>query len=920
MKNKRSVLAVIMLLTFAVTGAEIFREDFNDPTADWEIVNHLEKLSIDVGEVSSECALRIRMTNENCDTAWKMESRAFPVQSGEGIELRIRAKGETSTDVATLTSRYSSRIRFFSRKGSKVVRELPFGYSCAPNEWRETVWRGTVPSGADSARIQIGLDSPNVKKDTAGISISSIVLSNMTAKVERWSKVPRKREVMKASDGRMCVRADGMAMVDGKPFFPLGLYSVRPCAVNGGDVDAAMAEIKQKGFNFAHTYAAPGAEREAFFNAADKYGVRVMVAPGNDANAKSVPDSEEAVAYGRKRQSLLAWYIGVDTSGHQTGDGAYSRRRRLREMDATHLTAQADSAWADSYGPFVHCTDIFLPEIYPVKKKEVAGTEVAEVAKDMAIVKNNIRDGGDAQKCVWAALQQFAGWSDWRRFPSREELWATAYAAIIHGARGLVWYTYAGSKRGRGAKDDPEKWRELCELVLELSQRMDVLVAPDSREQPSVIVAEGPSRDALRQPSVSCLLKDAPNGKFLLAVNSATNAVRAYIGVKAGGMMVNLPPYGVYAGAFKPVVRNEWRIGDFGARDDGKVHTRSIQCAIEAARIAGGGTVVVPKGTFISGALFFRRGVNLRIDRGGILKGSTEILDYPLMKTRIEGESCLYFPALVNSDRNDGFTVSGEGTIDGSGEAYWKRLIWRSQWYRGAENKDEQRPRLLYVSNSRNVRVSGLTLKNSAFWTTHFYRCEDVELCDLRIFTEVIDGVRGQNPDAVDLDGVKRVRIRRVYMDVPNDAVTAKGGKGPDVHDPGKSPESAKVEDVIIEDCTFGPQCTGGLTLGSECFYAKNLTVRSCKVENPTCVLRLKMRPDTKQEYGQIHVSDISGSCAYALIVKAYTAHARPEWKGLHIPSKVKDVRVDIGSLKCLKGPSVIVNDPDYTMENVICK
>jgi polygalacturonase len=257
------------------------------------------------------------------------------------------------------------------------------------------------------------------------------------------------------------------------------------------------------------------------------------------------------------------------------------------------------------------------------------------------------------------------------------------------------------------------------------------------------------------------------------------------------------------------------------------------------------------------------------------------------MKTRIEGESRLDFPALVNADRNDGFDVFGEGTIDGSGGAYWKRLVWRSQWRGGAENMDEQRPRLLYVSNSRNVRIRGLELKNSAFWTTHFYRCEDVELEDLRIYTEVVDGVQGQNPDAADLDGVKRVRIRRVYMDVPNDAVTAKGGKGPDVHDPRKSPESAKVEDVIIEDCTFGPQCTGCLTLGSECFYAKNITLRSCKVENPVCVLRLKMRPDTKQEYGQIHVSDISGSCAYALIVKAYTTHARPEWKGLHIPSRV---------------------------------
>ena len=250
MKNKRSVLAVIMLLAFAATGAEIFREDFNGSTADWEVVNHLEKLSIDVGEVSSECALRVRMTNENCDTAWKMESRAFPVRSGEGIELRIRAKGETSTDVATLTSRYSSRIRFFSRKGSKVVKELPFGYSCAPDEWRESVWRGAVPAGADSARIQIGLDSPNVKKDTAGISISSIVLESTASQGGRWCRVPRKREAMKASDGRMCVRSDGMAMVDGKPFFPRPVFGSpvrrqrRRCRCGDGGDEAGRIQLR----------------------------------------------------------------------------------------------------------------------------------------------------------------------------------------------------------------------------------------------------------------------------------------------------------------------------------------------------------------------------------------------------------------------------------------------------------------------------------------------------------------------------------------------------------------------------------------------------------------------------------------------------------------------------------------------------
>lgn len=918
---KSLLLSAAVFFALSAGASTVFDEDFSGGLSGWEVCNHGDRLSVAVCRYKGERTLRVTMTNENCDTAWSVKSRTFPVKSGSGIVLRVRSRGAASTDVATLTSRYSSRLTFYGKDGRRVKAELPFGYSCSPDEWRETVWRGRVPAGAVCARVQLGLDSPNVKKDSDGIAVSRVSVSQENAVAhDGWRRDRRAMAPLAEPDGRMSIRADGMTIVDGTPFFPLGLYSVRPCDANGKDIDAAFRELKKAGFNFAHIYSEPGEVRNDFFDAAEKYGFRVMVAPGKDANAKYGPDRDEDVLAQRSRRCLLAWYTGDDTSGHQTVDGAYSRRRRLRELDPVHLTAQADSAWADSYGPFVPCTDIFLPEIYSVKEKGVSGMEVATVAKDMSIVRENIRDGGDGPKSVWAALQQFAGWSEWRRFPTRAELRAIAYAAVVHGARGLVWYTYAGSRRGRGAKDDAEKWKDLCDLVSELAGRMDVLTAEDAREQPQTVVAEGPSKDALRRPSVSCLLKDAKQGAFLIAVNSATNSVRAYVATKKGGVMLDLPPYGVYAGAFKPVARAEFNIKEFGAKSDGRCHTRAIQCAIEAARIAGGGTVVVPEGTFVSGALFFRRGVNLRIEEGGVLKGSTEILDYPLMTTRIEGETCLYFPALVNAVRNDGFTASGRGVIDGSGEVYWKRLICRAQWYRNPENKDEQRPRLLYVADSRKVRIDGLTLKNSAFWSTHFYRCEDVELSNLRIYTEVVDGVRGQNPDAVDLDGAVDVRIRNVYMDVPNDAVTAKGGKGPDVHDPKKSPESAAVENVLIENCVFGPQCTGCLTLGSECFSARNLVLRDCKVEKPVCVLRLKMRPDTRQRYENISVSGVSGSCDYAFIVKPYTAHALKEWKNLHLLSEVKDVVVDIGGLKCLKGPSVIVENPDYTLENVICR
>ena len=233
-------------------------------------------------------------------------------------------------------------------------------------------------------------------------------------------------------------------------------------------------------------------------------------------------------------------------------DGLHARRRRLRELDSTHLTAQADSAWAGSYAPFVPCSDIFLPEIYSIKEKTPTGLEVAEVVRDMGIVRSNIEEAGDGPKSVWAALQQFAGWSTWRRFPSRAELRACAYAAIIHGAKGLVWYTYAGnkSKSGRGAKDDQEKWEDLCGLVRELAGREEILLARDADEQPKVAVLAGPTQDPFGRQSVTCLLKNAPQGEFLMAVNATTNAVSAAFSTSRGAMRRELGPYGVLSEPF----------------------------------------------------------------------------------------------------------------------------------------------------------------------------------------------------------------------------------------------------------------------------------------------------------------------------------------------------------------------------------
>ena len=109
-------------------------------------------------------------------------------------------------------------------------------------------------------------------------------------------------------------------------------------------------------------------------------------------------------------------------------------------------------------------------------------------------------------------------------------------------------------------------------------------------------------------------------------------------------------------------------ITDYGVMlGSSEVQTAKIQAVIDRAAQEGGGVVVVPQGTFMTGALFFRQGTHLEVCEGAVLKGSDRIADYPILMTRIEGETCKYFSALINADGLDGFTICGGGTIDGNG-------------------------------------------------------------------------------------------------------------------------------------------------------------------------------------------------------------------------------------------------------------
>ena len=314
-------------------------------------------------------------------------------------------------------------------------------------------------------------------------------------------------------------------------------------------------------------------------------------------------------------------------------------------------------------------------------------------------------------------------------------------------------------------------------------------------------------------------------------------------------------------------------VTDYGVTNDSTlVQTAALQAVIDCAGNDGGGVVVVPKGTFLSGALFFRPKTHLLVEEGGKLKGSEYIADFPILETRIEGQTCQYFAALVNADGLDGFTIAGKGTIDGNGYHYWEEFWIRRMWNPQCTNKDEQRPRLVYISNSSNVTVQDVRLQNSPFWTNHLYRCHHVRYLDCHIYAPTT-GVKAPSSDAIDIDVCHDVLVDGCYMSVNDDAVAIKGGKGTWAD---KVPENGPNYNILIQNCTYGV-VHGSLTLGSESVYDKNIVLRNIKVSNANRVLWLKMRPDTPQHYEYVTVENITGTTGSFLVVRPWTQFFKPE-------------------------------------------
>ncbi len=364
-------------------------------------------------------------------------------------------------------------------------------------------------------------------------------------------------------------------------------------------------------------------------------------------------------------------------------------------------------------------------------------------------------------------------------------------------------------------------------------------------------------------------------------------------------------------------------VSDFGAVPDGKtVNTAAIQKAIDQAQAAGGGVVVIPAGTFRSGSIFLKPGVELYLDEGAVLLGSDQIEDYPKRETRIEGHFEPWRMALVNAQGLDRVRIGGKGHLDGNGVTFWNAFWARRKENPKCTNLEVERPRLMFIDRCKDVRIEGLAFQDSGFWNLHVYHSSGVVIEGLRISVpSAVNGLRGPSTDGMDIDSCQNVTVRKCYISVGDDDIALKGSKGPHAD---RDTDSPGVENILVEDCEIGDG--GGLiTCGSEATSVRNVTVRNCTISGRATMMTLKLRPDTPQHYEHITFDGITLTGGGGRIMNVGPWLQFFDLKGEAPPSRtVNDITIrnvhgqfrSLGTLQGNKGDTI----RDITLENIDLK
>ena len=285
----------------------------------------------------------------------------------------------------------------------------------------------------------------------------------------------------------------------------------------------------------------------------------------------------------------------------------------------------------------------------------------------------------------------------------------------------------------------------------------------------------------------------------------------------------------------------------FGAMEGGRAsNTEVFRQAIQACQEEGGGTVLIPAGTWLTGPIHLHSNVNLHLEKGALVRFSTRFADYlPVVFTRWEGVECYNYSPLIYARECENVAVSGEGVLDGRGQAWWhwKKLQQAAaKTLYDAESKGVPvekrvfgsevaalRPQFLQTVHCRNVLVEGVTFVNGPMWTVHPVYCENVLVRGITVRSE------GPNTDGLNPDSCRNVLVEGCSFHTGDDCIAINSGMNEDGWRVGRP-----CENIMIRDCTMS-EGHGAVAIGSGMSGGvRNVYVHDCRVTGGDQGIRLK--------------------------------------------------------------------------------
>lgn len=378
-------------------------------------------------------------------------------------------------------------------------------------------------------------------------------------------------------------------------------------------------------------------------------------------------------------------------------------------------------------------------------------------------------------------------------------------------------------------------------------------------------------------------------------------------------------------------------IVDFGAIPGDKVKTTlSIARAIDEANKIGGGTVVIPKGEWLTGQIHLKSNVNLHLMKGAVLLFSENPSDYlPAVHSSWEGLECYNYSPLIYAYQCKNIAITGQGEIKAKLDV-WKDWYARPRahmnslkrlYYLSIDNVPVQermmvndsahlRPQFIQINRCENVLLDGFRITNSPFWTVHLYLSKDIVVRNLNIYAH------GHNNDGLDPEMSQNVLVENCIFDQGDDAIAVKSGRNPEGWR-SKTPS----KNIVIRNCEVknGHQL---LAIGSELSGGiENIFVDNCKVLDGAKMFHLVFIKTNERMGGyvkNIYVSNIKAGKVDNGILGIET-DVLYQWKDL-VPTierrltPIKDIYLENIKAQNVKFVSRILGQKELPVENVFMK